>query len=276
MMRKIKTLGLLLICMVLIPTTSHAEADNIGPSSSWYVEGAVGYSKPRVGRGTDRNPGNGTLVQPATQVEFPVNYKNGFLFGGAVGYGSESARLELELKNLNNKIEQPGANNLGTNDIRTLAAFANVWFGFDGYWGIHPYLGGGLGGVQRKINGAKDSVAAAQVGLGFDWRVADHLTLTSGYRYIDTPSMNFSRGMDDLSTTFKTHTLSVGIRYSFFDDKKPAPAVSVSVVPLTAPANTDSDGVLDKVDSCPGTSQSTPVDSKGCPQTSDSVVKTEQ
>jgi len=110
---------------------------------------------------------------------------------------------------------------------------------------FNPYITAGYGIVHYtpKINNKNLSVLDFGVGAKF-W-VADNIALRADIR----DNMIFDEHIHDVATT-------LGVVFAFGgESKKAAPA----------PLDSDDDGVLDKLDKCPGTPAGVAVDKDGCP-----------
>ena len=224
---------------LLMFAANAAAADPQVEEPAWYVEVNAGYVLPQQGKGTDRDPGNGTQANPPSQTEFAFDYGKG-LFGGVVaGRRADDARFELELQYLENGIDEPGATQLGADRQGGLAALANAWFEFGASWVVQPYVGGGAGVIRKSISGASDDAFAGQVGWGAGWEMSPGWTLTAGYRYLDTGPMKFDRGGHEFTSSFRSQIVSLGLRYLFAtgptSSADPAVVVPVEPAPAAAP-----------------------------------------
>lgn len=150
----------------------------------------------------------------------PVDYKAGFLVGGAVGYRFDSARVE-------------GAINYQRDDVDTNAGVvaaansdASIWsFMGNGYYdfsiedsSISPYLTAGLGlAVVTSRTAAVDivdkSAFAWQVGAGVGIKASEQVIVDLGYRYFRTADVTNKVGTSDYSVGGSN--ILAGVRYNF-------------------------------------------------------------
>lgn len=220
---------------LLGPYSFAAGPDGMG----WYFQGNAGYLRLAAAQGTERDPdGGGPGSQ--TLASFPVEYGDGTAFGISGGYAFESSRLELQVEQLDSEFMEPAAATVGSSEIRTHAALVNVWYAFGKDWWVQPYLGGGLGYARHTANGAGHAGPLAQVGVGADWSFGERWTLTVGYRFLGSESIELKLDDRDLSVPYRGQSLSLGIRYDFFG---PTPAPVPEPVKVVAPAPSCSDGV---------------------------------
>lgn len=127
---------------------------------------------------------------------------------------------------------------------------------------FHPYLAAGAGQLKRDWDVPTGNLDAtdeeANVGAGVHWFLSDNFSLRADARYLF--------GFDDRSSDF---TLSLGLAYRFgaaAPARKAESAPEPEPVPEFAPqpVDSDSDGVMDSDDACPGTPPAVTVDERGC------------
>jgi OOP family OmpA-OmpF porin len=128
-----------------------------------------------------------------------------------------------------------------------------------------PYLIGGVGYLDNQIKvGDSDSGFQLQGGVGLFtnlWKQRIALRTEVLYRWWDGANSNFG---DTL--------VNVGLQFAL-GSKEEAPAPVVAAAPPPSPPpdpDSDRDGVVDRLDKCPGTPEGTRVDSNGCPRVIDS------
>ena len=139
-----------------------------------------------------------------------------------------------------------GACNSPEGDIESMTLMANVIYDF-GYeaWGVRPFvgLGAGVNHVKTDISGnlrdnraagfvADDSSTkfAAQAIAGLAWAVGDRTNIDLTYRYLTGDASWFSR-TSGTGTQFgqwdgdydQSHTVTLGLRYSFGAEEAPLP-----------------------------------------------------
>lgn len=249
-----------MLTALLIPQLAHTE-DGSGP----YIQLQGGYVTPNSGDGSSRTPAAVPGMQQ-TVVHFDTDYDDGYTFGGSAGYVSGSTRVELAVDHLRNRIDQAAATALGGSVISTDTAMLNVWFEL-AQGKVRPYLGGGLGAVRKSIDAHHDEGAAAQLGIGVDWLLNEHLAIDTRYRYLSTERIKYESNGSSLAADYSAQALTIGLRYAFFSDPLPPPPVptTATIESPRPPTDSDGDGVLDEQDQCPGTSQGVAVDAVGCP-----------
>ena len=218
-----------------------------------YVELQGALVRPLKGDGSVSTPPAIPLGNP-TFTRSELEYKKDFAVGGAVGYDWNGARAELQVQQLlGNTIKDPGATTIASDEIKGTAGFFNLWFGF-GDAALQPYIGGGLGAIQKKYSGAKKTNAAAQLGAGLNWFVTPRFVFDLGYRFLSTERATFERGSSSYDADFDAHTVLAGLRLNFGSTPPPAPApvepLPVAVVPLPPAAcsdgsDNDGDGLID-------------------------------
>lgn len=148
---------------------------------------------------------------------FDSNSDTGFIIGGAVGMSlaqvAPGLRAEVAVDYRQNKVKgnwasdtitsTPG-NDSGTLDYnhKTFSVLANAWYDFD-LGGFKPYVGGGLGWAETKLDGSyvggtaptinfKDNGFAWQLGAGVNFQIAPNMQLGVGYRYFKGPDVTLS------------------------------------------------------------------------------------
>lgn len=139
-----------------------------------------------------------------------------------------------------------------------------------------PFLAAGIGGVHTDINAHH---AAFNYGGGVKYAINEDIDLRGDVRHI----------LYTANETLNNLEYSVGVSF-LFGRAKPAPAPVVApapkpepvaapappppapkavAAPVSAPMDSDNDGVIDDLDKCPGTPAGVKVDAKGCPIDSD-------
>ncbi len=82
--------------------------------------------------------------------------------------------------------------------VRTFALMANVWYDFNNMGGFTPYIGGGVGYADNKVqnglllNGANGGFAW-QLGAGANYALSDKTSIGIGYRYMDAGDVTLIR-----------------------------------------------------------------------------------
>lgn len=222
-----------------------------------------------------------------------IDYDNGWLAGLVMGYAFRSGlRLELDLARRENDADRQrdinggvgGSNRNG--EVSADTAMANIWLDLFKSRSIHPYIGGGYGGVrielddpafrQTDLRKDRDTVGGYQAGAGIGFDLSPHWTLSLDYRYLSSEDATlkvFNAGSSSrVETDYTAQTAMATLRYYFSaDEPAPPPPPPVAEAPPAAvivpppPADSDGDGVTDDLDQCPATPAGVKVDGVGCP-----------
>lgn len=196
-----------------------ALASPVAAQEGPYVGGAVGYSFPES-------------IDSSIGVEAGID--DGYAVIGAVGYGFNGFRAELEGSYRESSVDE--ARGLGftvpvAGEVSALSAMANVYLDPSFQLGpLQPYIGAGAGisrfeaqdieavGVQGLGPISADQTGFAyQFMAGAGFRVSEQATLTAGYRYFATPSIETTMApfgpveIDGLGL----HSVEVGFRSRF-------------------------------------------------------------
>lgn len=192
-----------------------------------YLSGAGGLNWVRRGNasvflGTALNQ---TVVNHA-------DYDQGWAASGAVGYGWKSLfRTEIEgsfrRNDLNAISLQPLSANSIAGEVESWAVMANVLNDFPVNGWLSPYLGGGVGFAEVKLDAVcapaaafcryddRNGSFAYQVIAGASMRLARNAQLFADYRYFGVRNVNFDAQTfgDRISELkFRHHAVFIGIR----------------------------------------------------------------
>lgn len=182
------------------------------------------------------------MFEDAPGVSGRVEFDNGYVLGGVVGYSPRvmglvpllDLRTELDINYRRNNVDAFHADLAGIGTGRTTdvfghvdswSGFANVWLDLDlGAW--TPYAGAGLGASRISINDLRirgeraaddrDTVFAYQLGAGAAFQFTPATALTLDYRYFvaDDPSFTDADG-SGFDMEYRNHSLMAGIRFGF-------------------------------------------------------------
>ena len=158
-----------------------------------------------------------------------VSYDNGSMYGVAGGYDYGWVRLEGEVSQRKNDVDEFSlfGSNLGSNGEVTLTTILlNVYFEWDNSTLFIPYVGFGLGagkldfedvsggGVSLELD--DDWGGATQLILGVGYDLGEHWNLYTDWRgvYVEIAPSNNSYDEDDEDDYFGS-TLTVGAQYHF-------------------------------------------------------------
>ena len=107
-------------------------------------------------------------------------------------------------------------------DMMALSVMINAWQDFDFGRKFLQYVGGGIGFAHVSISDHKDTGisdnVAYQFGVGIGYEISDITTLTVGYRYFDTTTLELKelRGYGITSEAkIESHNIEVGLRFRF-------------------------------------------------------------
>lgn len=171
-----------------------------------------------------------------------------------IGYDfSESFGLELSYTDIST--DGDGSTDV---DVEHITADALFYLGNDD---LRPYVVAGFGDRDAEVSSGSTTVSDgetfANLGFGIKNQLADRLQLRGDIRFL--------RGFDSDNTDAM---INVGLAFLFGGHSQGAAAKTATPAPA-APADADMDGVVDSIDSCPGTPDGVSVDASGCPLDSD-------
>jgi Outer membrane protein and related peptidoglycan-associated (lipo)proteins len=182
-------------------------------------------------------------------------------WGGGVGVGKMiDKHFNVELKGF---YQGFGGTN-GPWDLAGGAAEAQYYFFRDKF---SPYAVLGVGGMHTCASANCGAGFIGEAGVGVSYELNDHLLIRSDVRY--RYNNNFNAHVQPGTDEFHDMTVNLGVVIPFGD--KPKYLAKSEVVPVVAAPrddcstrDSDSDGVNDCLDKCPGTIKGATVDSKGC------------
>ncbi|NOT13461.1 MAG: OmpA family protein [Methylococcaceae bacterium] len=130
-----------------------------------------------------------------------------------------------------------------------------------------PYTVVGLGAMNTSVPGDHGTSFIGEVGAGFTYELHDNFLLRSDVRY--RYNQNFNAALRPGTDEFHDMTVNVGFVIPLGAKPKSEPALEIPVaaapVEDCSTMDTDSDGVNNCLDKCPGTIAGSKVDSQGCP-----------
>jgi OmpA-OmpF porin, OOP family len=185
-----------------------------------------------------------------------INFDKGWTAGLIGGYSfSNGLRPELELDHRSNDLNHDFLGTAYGLD-RAESAFANLWYDIKAPSGlfsvVHPYLGGGVGGVRSYYHNANlggfpisDNYATElgyQAGAGVGIDVTRQLTLSFDYRHVWSDRGAFPpQAGAPLETAYPIEqryladTAMLSVRYAFGSPPEEAPAVAPPPPPPPLP-----------------------------------------
>lgn len=199
-------------------------------------------------------------------------FETGFSQHASLGYGlGDRFRVEVEGARRENKLE-PSVS-LASGDVTATSAMVNGIVDFNPKGRIQPYVGAGIGyarleakaesrsrrvftpppcpePVQERVRTIDDSDSGVAVQLlaGVGVKLTERATLDLGYRYFETPGLEFTaarRGKtktDRFSADYAHQTATIGLRWRFGAGAPaaaaaaPAPPPLPPAAPVVAPA----------------------------------------
>jgi outer membrane protein OmpA-like peptidoglycan-associated protein len=183
-----------------------------------------------------------------TGINDKAKFDDGWAALGAVGYAfDKNWRTELELGYRRNGIDSISGGGASNGNVNAFSFMVNALYDIDTGTKWTPYLGVGIGMVRYKAAGVNtsnttnindsDNVLAGQGILGIAYDVSPNAQLFLDYHYLqaDDPSVTNSAGVG-IDTEYKSHTVMVGLRYSFGTPPAPAAAPMAAAAPAPAPA----------------------------------------
>ena len=187
--------------------------------SRWYMSGAVGAATLSEATNTGAAVSNQSAYDVGPVLAFAIgNRRNANL-----AYEGEFSMRTFGLSTIT---PAGGAPASATGTVSNVALLANVVWNTNFGWRFNPYLLGGAGLAQHKLDAVDapgivattgdDLVIAYQLGFGADLPLNQRWSLDTSYRYFATLAPEFT---DAAGNTFETavasHNFLVGARYRF-------------------------------------------------------------
>lgn len=126
-----------------------------------------------------------------------------------------------------------------------------------------PYTVIGLGAMNTSVPGDSGTGFIGEAGAGFTYELHDNFLLRSDVRY--RYNNNFNAHLQPGTDEFHDLIVNAGFVIPFGDKPKPVVAKVVEPIADCSTQDSDSDGVNDCLDKCPGTMSGGKVDEQGCP-----------
>jgi OmpA-OmpF porin, OOP family len=218
-----------------------AQADDEFLDDRFYVAPFGSYVKP----GGDRNS----------------NSDSGW--GGGLGFGKIiDKHFNVEVRGFYNNFDdetvRPFGQNSGDWDLMGGTADLQYYFTRDTF---APYTVIGVGGMNSNVNGNSGVGILGEAGAGFTYELHDNFLLRSDVRY--RYNNNFNAHLT-ANGTDEYHDMVVNVGFVVPLGPKPKAAAPEPAAPDCSTLDSDSDGVNDCLDQCPGTISGSKVDEKGC------------
>ena len=202
--------------------------------AGWYISGGGGLNQPRD---VDVN---------VAGFESEAEHDLGWVGAGSFGYGWQNGlRLEIEGAYRDNGIDTL-AGAAGNGSVKNTTIMTNLIYQYPTTGWVVPYVGFGVGGGHANFDGVRplgvganttvndsDWSMAYQGIVGIEYPITSNLGLDLSYRFLYEPNLNFTAANGaGVDTTYQTHAILVGLRWSFGAPKPvmaaeaPAPAVA--------------------------------------------------
>lgn len=184
-------------------------------------------------------------------------------YGAGLGLGKIiNEHFNVEVRGFYNGFddERPRVGQKGQWDLVGGTADLQYYFWRDKF---SPYTVAALGGMNSNVNGRSSAGFIGEVGTGFTYEICDHLLFRSDVRY--RYNNNFDANLTPTSHTNEYHDMIVNVGFVVPLGPKPQPVAAAEPVTDCSTLDSDSDGVNDCVDTCPGTMSGSKVDGSGCP-----------
>lgn len=219
--------------MALMAGTAMAQS---AERTGYYVDGKLGLNIPSD---ADLDTGG---ASNSVQIDEDAA---GFL---SLGYDYEGLwRGELELGHRLGGVDEVNDVN-ASGDVDATSLMANLIADFDiGEPLVKPFLGAGIGLAYVDVDGVNpvngvtvdddDISVAGQLLAGASFQLSDQLDLVAQYTYIYVPSLEFNVGAaGDSDTDYAAQTVSLGLRYRFWEPPAPPPEPEPVVEPVVQAA----------------------------------------
>jgi opacity protein-like surface antigen len=145
-----------------------------------------------------------------------VTYKTGYLINGAVGLKNGDTRVEAEIGYHHNGIDKVNNAPFSGANLSMWTFMANGYYDLNMNSGITPYVMGGLGFADCKLdnNGSTSSATkfAWQLGAGVGIKASKEVTVDLGYRYLKPSAPDYAGGG---TYSIGASELLVGARFNF-------------------------------------------------------------
>lgn len=187
--------------------------------SRWYMSGAVGVA----------------TLSEATNTGAAVSHQSAYDVGPVLAFAIGNRRnanlafegeFALRTFGLSTITPAGGAPVTATGTVSNVALLANVVWNTNFGWRFNPYLLGGAGLAQHKLDAVAAPgivattgdalVIASQLGFGADLPLNRRWSLDTSYRYFSTLAPEFTdAGGNTFETAVASHNFLVGARYRF-------------------------------------------------------------
>jgi OmpA-OmpF porin, OOP family len=197
-----------------------------------------------------------SFIGSTSSLAASASWKNGYIVGGAAGYGFGPFRAELNFDYRNNGINNinvgsagaihPFPAGTGSGSLEAETVMANALMDLPYSWlGITPYVGvgGGIANVNYSgiaagsTNVVNDNsvVPAIQAMAGVRYNLTDNWQLELEYRFLNGfhPTLNDVTGQRLSTSDYRNNSILISVTYAF--GVPPAPPPAPAVTPAAAP-----------------------------------------
>ncbi len=207
----------------------------------WYVAPFGSYVKPGGDRNSSFNTGYGAGIGFGKIIDEHFNVE---VRGFYNGFDDETTRLGKK----------------GQWDLAGGTADLQYYLWRDKF---SPYAVIAAGGINSYVNGSSGVGIIGEAGAGFTYELHDNFLLRSDVRY--RYNNNLNAHLTPVGGTDEYHDMIVNVGFVIPLGPKPKPAAPKESVADCSTLDSDSDGVNDCIDTCPGTLTGSKVNAEGCP-----------
>jgi OmpA-OmpF porin, OOP family len=185
-------------------------------------------------------------------------------YGAGIGFGKIiDKHFNVELRGFYNGFDDstnrsPQRN--GQWDLAGGTADLQYYFWRDKF---SPYAVVAAGGMNSYVNGRSGIGILGEAGAGFTYELHDNFLIRSDVRY--RYNNNLNAHLTPVGGTDEYHDMIVNVGFVIPLGPKPKAAAPEEPVADCSTLDSDSDGVNDCIDTCPGTISGSKVDAQGCP-----------
>ncbi|HXQ52790.1 MAG TPA: OmpA family protein [Stellaceae bacterium] len=237
-----------------------SQAQMLGPGPGTYgpyarLEGGWNHAE-----GTSFNGSTNGLGAPTpSSLAASSSWQEGYILGGAFGWGFGQYRAELNLDYRENRVSNlhvgsPGAiapfpMGGASGSLNSITEMLNAYMDLPYSWmSITPYIGGGLGVAEvhysslslggTQIVSDTDLVPAIQAMAGLRYDFGNNWGLDLQYRFLNGfhPNIKDNAGNRASTSDYRNHSILLGISYSFGVPQAPPPMAAPAAAPAPAPA----------------------------------------
>jgi len=158
-----------------------------------------------------------------------VDFDDGAMFGGSIGYVPNGSGLRMELEYFNSENDVSGASGIApgavSGSLTVDAIMFNAFYDFNNKTILTPYIGAGLGGAKFELesaalglSGETDNQMAYQLmaGMSYEPKMLRNVAFSAGYRYFATfDDLAYGAGANQTSHDYDSHNLELGARFRF-------------------------------------------------------------